>query len=185
MVPLPKVFLRVFFISRKCLYILKTKYGSFTQYKLFSLKVWKESLFRHIKRKRTSKWFIKEYFFQTTGRVEGRVLESTGNPVESAVSVIGGGRGSAEGIPHDQLHKGWLHTCVKNGIVCIVIVSSVLLGELVKNFKIRNLMQSDFSLSLLWLFDLLNFEVSNLLRINEIHGCSSLALIWHFLGLKS
>ena len=54
-----------------------------------------------------------------------------------------------------------------------------------KNFKIRNLMQSDFSLSLLWLFDLLNFEVSNLLRINEIHGCSLLALIWHFLGLKS
>ena len=54
-----------------------------------------------------------------------------------------------------------------------------------KNFKIRNLMQSDFSLSLLWLFDLLNFEVSNLLRINEIHGCSSLALIWLFLGLKS
>ncbi|XP_073241248.1 bromodomain-containing protein 8-like isoform X3 [Porites lutea] len=34
---------------------------------------------------------------KTTGRVEGRVLESTGNPVESAVSVIGGGRGSAEG----------------------------------------------------------------------------------------
>ena len=49
-----------------------------------------------------------------------------------------------------------------------------------KNFKIRNLMPSDFSLSLLWLFDLLTFEVSNLLRINEIHGCSSLALIWNF-----
>ena len=48
---------------------------------------------------------MKEYFFQTTGRVEGRVLESTANPVDSAVSVIGGGRGSAEGIPHDQLHK--------------------------------------------------------------------------------
>ena len=30
------------------------------------------------------------------------------------------------------------------------------------NFKSRNLMQSDFSLSLLWLFDLLNFEVPNL-----------------------
>ena len=44
-------------------------------------------------------------FFQTTGRVEGRVLESTANPVDSAVSVIGGGRGSGEGIPHDQLHK--------------------------------------------------------------------------------
>jgi len=57
-------------------------------------------------RKKISKWLIKEYFFQTTGRVEGRVLESTGNPVDSAVSVIGGGRGSAEGIPHDQLHKG-------------------------------------------------------------------------------
>ena len=56
-------------------------------------------------RKRISKLFIKEYFFQTTGRVEGRVLESTGNSVESVVSVIGGGRGSAEGIPHDQLHK--------------------------------------------------------------------------------
>ncbi|KAM7452382.1 Bromodomain-containing protein 8 [Porites harrisoni] len=34
---------------------------------------------------------------KTTGRVEGRVLESTANPVDSAVSVIGGGRGSAEG----------------------------------------------------------------------------------------
>ena len=32
------------------------------------------------------------------------------------------------------------------------------------NFKSRNLMQSDFSLSLLWLFDMLNFEVPNLLR---------------------
>lgn len=48
------------------------------------------------------------------------------------------------------------------------------------NFKSRNLMQSDFSLSLLWLFDLLNFEVPNLLRIKEIHGSSSLAFIWHF-----
>ena len=45
------------------------------------------------------------------------------------------------------------------------------------NFKSRNLMQSDVSLSLLWLFDLLNFEVPNLLRKNEIHGSSSLALI--------
>ena len=52
------------------------------------------------------------------------------------------------------------------------------------NFKSRNLMQSDFSLSFLCLFDLLNFEVPNLLRINEIHGSSSLALIWHF-NLKS
>ena len=48
------------------------------------------------------------------------------------------------------------------------------------NFKSRNLMQSDFSLSFLCLFDLLNFEVPNLLRINEIHGSSSLALIRHF-----
>ena len=46
-----------------------------------------------------------------------------------------------------------------------------------KNFKSRNLMQSDFSLSLLWLFDLFNFEVPNLLRKNEIHDSSSLALI--------
>lgn len=105
----PKIFL-----SRKCLYILKNEYkfpdGSITQHKLFSLKVWKESLFRHFKsssrgQENNSKWLIKEYFFQTTGRVEGRVLESTGNPVDSTVSVIGGGRGSAEGIPHDQLHK--------------------------------------------------------------------------------
>ena len=47
-------------------------------------------------------------------------------------------------------------------------------------FKSRNLMQSDFSLSFVCLFDLLNFEVPNLLRINEIHGSSSLALIRHF-----
>lgn len=44
----PKIFL-----SRKCLYIFKNNYkfpdGSVTQHKLFSLKVWKESLFRHIK----------------------------------------------------------------------------------------------------------------------------------------
>ena len=46
-----------------------------------------------------------------------------------------------------------------------------------KNFKSRNLMQSDFSLSLLWLFDLLNFEVPNLSRKDEIHGSSSLASI--------
>ena len=59
-------------------------------------------------------------------------------------------------------------------------MSSVHLCELVVNFKSRNLMQSGFSLSLLWLFDLLNFEVPNLLRINEIHGSSSLALICHF-----